>query len=160
MLDVVDPPATEAGEWGFRLTGAMIQHPGGSEILTCPSKTVATKRLAWWLHSRKDVTGALVFRAGATWVEVRPTGEHITIPRQRRTPRSVRPPTDAQLRVLDVIREYTARHGEAPLLREIADMCVLDPSAVARHVRALERAGRLYRSALKNRNLVVVESAR
>src|SRR3989344_4729134 len=51
-------------------------------------------------------------------------------------------PTDRSRQVYDFVRAYTARHGYAPKLREIADhLGIASRGVVHRHLRALEDEG-------------------
>jgi repressor LexA len=51
-------------------------------------------------------------------------------------------PTDRSRQVYDFVRVYTARHGYAPKLREIADhLGIASRGVVHRHLRALEEEG-------------------
>jgi len=51
-------------------------------------------------------------------------------------------PTDRSRQVYDFVRAYTARHGYAPKLREIADhLGIASRGVVHRHLRALEEEG-------------------
>lgn len=49
--------------------------------------------------------------------------------------------TPTQLRTLRLVREYLARHGYPPSLRELARAAHVQPSAVAKHLRALAAQG-------------------
>ena len=63
--------------------------------------------------------------------------------------------TEKQLRILDVIREFTAEMGYPPSVREIGERVGLSSSStVQSHLKTLERRGRLRRDPTKPRALV------
>jgi repressor LexA len=69
--------------------------------------------------------------------------------------------TEKQLRILDVIREFTAEHGYPPSVREIGEHVGLSSSStVQSHLKTLERCGMLWRDPTKPRALVPREVAR
>jgi repressor LexA len=69
--------------------------------------------------------------------------------------------TAKQLRILDVIREFTAEHGYPPSVREIGEAVGLSSSStVQSHLKTLERCGMLWRDPTKPRALVPREAAR
>jgi repressor LexA len=68
---------------------------------------------------------------------------------------SERAVTEKQLRILDVIREFTAAHGYPPSVREIGEAVGLSSSStVQSHLKTLERRGLLWRDPTKPRALV------
>jgi repressor LexA len=68
---------------------------------------------------------------------------------------SERAVTDKQLRILDVIRAFTASHGYPPSVREIGEEVGLSSSStVQSHLKTLERRGLLWRDPTKPRALV------
>ena len=68
--------------------------------------------------------------------------------------------TPKQQRVYDFIQEFTSRHGYPPSVREIADGTGLkSPSTVHFHLKALERAGAIAKSAGKTRAITTVGAA-
>jgi repressor LexA len=68
---------------------------------------------------------------------------------------SERAVTEKQLRILDVIREFTALHGYPPSVREIGEEVGLSSSStVQSHLKTLERRGLLWRDPTKPRALV------
>jgi repressor LexA len=68
---------------------------------------------------------------------------------------SERAVTEKQLRILDVIREFTAEHGYPPSVREIGEAVGLSSSStVQSHLKTLERRGLLWRDPTKPRALV------
>lgn len=68
---------------------------------------------------------------------------------------SERAVTDKQLRILDVIREFTTEHGYPPSVREIGEAVGLSSSStVQSHLKTLERRGLLWRDPTKPRALV------
>ncbi len=70
------------------------------------------------------------------------------------------PLTPARRRILQVIREYQARHGCPPTVREIQEACgYRSPRAVTHHLEALEKEGRIERRPHSARGLRVVEPA-
>jgi repressor LexA len=74
---------------------------------------------------------------------------------------SERAVTEKQLRILDVIREFTAAHGYPPSVREIGEAVGLSSSStVQSHLKTLERRGLLWRDPTKPRALVPREHAR
>ncbi len=74
---------------------------------------------------------------------------------------SERAVTAKQLRILDVIREFTAEHGYPPSVREIGEAVGLSSSStVQSHLKTLERCGMLWRDPTKPRALVPREAAR
>src|ERR1700689_1528390 len=63
--------------------------------------------------------------------------------------------TEKQLRILDVIREFTAEMGYPPSVREIGERVGLSSSStVQSHLKTLERRGLLRRDPTKPRALV------
>jgi repressor LexA len=73
---------------------------------------------------------------------------------------SERAVTEKQLRILDVIREFTAAHGYPPSVREIGEAVGLSSSStVQSHLKTLERRGLLWRDPTKPRALVPREYA-
>jgi repressor LexA len=73
---------------------------------------------------------------------------------------SERAVTEKQLRILDVIREFTAAHGYPPSVREIGEAVGLSSSStVQSHLKTLERRGLLWRDPTKPRALVPREHA-
>jgi repressor LexA len=74
---------------------------------------------------------------------------------------SERAVTEKQLRILDVIRDFTAAHGYPPSVREIGEAVGLSSSStVQSHLKTLERRGLLWRDPTKPRALVPREYAR
>ncbi|MGD0475547.1 MAG: transcriptional repressor LexA [Candidatus Velthaea sp.] len=74
---------------------------------------------------------------------------------------SERAVTEKQLRILDVIREFTAAHGYPPSVREIGEAVGLSSSStVQSHLKTLERRGLLWRDPTKPRALVPREYQR
>jgi repressor LexA len=74
---------------------------------------------------------------------------------------SERAVTEKQLRILDVIREFTAEHGYPPSVREIGEAVGLSSSStVQSHLKTLERCGMLWRDPTKPRALVPREAPR
>jgi repressor LexA len=74
---------------------------------------------------------------------------------------SERAVTEKQLRILDVIREFTSEHGYPPSVREIGEAVGLSSSStVQSHLKTLEKRGLLWRDPTKPRALVPVEQAR
>jgi repressor LexA len=74
---------------------------------------------------------------------------------------SERAVTEKQLRILDVIREFTAAHGYPPSVREIGEAVGLSSSStVQSHLKTLERRGLLWRDPTKPRALVPREHPR
>jgi repressor LexA len=74
---------------------------------------------------------------------------------------SERAVTEKQLRILGVIREFTAEHGYPPSVREIGEQVGLSSSStVQSHLKTLEKRGLLWRDPTKPRALVPVEQAR
>ncbi len=74
---------------------------------------------------------------------------------------SERAVTEKQIRILDVIREFTAAHGYPPSVREIGEAVGLSSSStVQSHLKTLERRGLLWRDPTKPRALVPREHAR
>ena len=68
--------------------------------------------------------------------------------------------TEKQLRILDVIREFTAEMGYPPSVREIGERVGLSSSStVQSHLKTLERRGLIRRDPTKPRALVSSESA-
>jgi len=68
---------------------------------------------------------------------------------------SERAVTEKQMRILDVIREFTAAHGYPPSVREIGEAVGLSSSStVQSHLKTLERRGLLWRDPTKPRALV------
>jgi repressor LexA len=68
---------------------------------------------------------------------------------------SERAVTEKQLRILDVIREFTTEHGYPPSVREIGEAVGLSSSStVQSHLKTLERRGMLWRDPTKPRALV------
>jgi repressor LexA len=68
---------------------------------------------------------------------------------------SERAVTEKQLRILDVIREFTTEHGYPPSVREIGEAVGLSSSStVQSHLKTLERRGLLWRDPTKPRALV------
>jgi repressor LexA len=68
---------------------------------------------------------------------------------------SERAVTEKQMRILDVIREFTAAHGYPPSVREIGEQVGLSSSStVQSHLKTLERRGLLWRDPTKPRALV------
>jgi repressor LexA len=68
--------------------------------------------------------------------------------------------TEKQLRILDVIRTFTAEQGYPPSVREIGERVGLSSSStVQSHLKTLERRGLLRRDPTKPRALVPAESA-
>jgi repressor LexA len=68
--------------------------------------------------------------------------------------------TEKQLRILDVIREFTAERGYPPSVREIGEQVGLSSSStVQSHLKTLERRGLLWRDPTKPRALVTREHA-
>jgi repressor LexA len=66
--------------------------------------------------------------------------------------------TEKQLRILDVIREFTAEMGYPPSVREIGERVGLSSSStVQSHLKTLERRGLLRRDPTKPRALVPVD---
>lgn len=67
---------------------------------------------------------------------------------------SERAPTPRQERILNVIREFTARHGYPPSVREIGERVGLSSSStIHSHLKTLERHGLLRRDPTKPRAL-------
>jgi repressor LexA len=74
---------------------------------------------------------------------------------------SERAVTEKQMRILDVIREFTAAHGYPPSVREIGEEVGLSSSStVQSHLKTLERRGLLWRDPTKPRALVPRAQAR
>jgi repressor LexA len=74
---------------------------------------------------------------------------------------SERAVTEKQLRILDVIREFTTEHGYPPSVREIGEHVGLSSSStVQSHLKTLERRGLLWRDPTKPRALVPRELPR
>jgi repressor LexA len=74
---------------------------------------------------------------------------------------SERAVTEKQLRILDVIREFSAEHGYPPSVREIGEAVGLSSSStVQSHLKTLERRGLLWRDPTKPRALRAGERAR
>jgi repressor LexA len=74
---------------------------------------------------------------------------------------SERAVTEKQLRILDVIREFTSEHGYPPSVREIGEAVGLSSSStVQSHLKTLERRGMLWRDPTKPRALVPCEPSR
>ena len=74
---------------------------------------------------------------------------------------SERAVTEKQMRILDVIREFTAAHGYPPSVREIGEQVGLSSSStVQSHLKTLERRGLLWRDPTKPRALVPRAQAR
>jgi repressor LexA len=74
---------------------------------------------------------------------------------------SERAVTEKQLRILDVIREFTSEHGYPPSVREIGEAVGLSSSStVQSHLKTLERRGLLWRDPTKPRALVPRDAAR
>jgi len=74
---------------------------------------------------------------------------------------SERAVTEKQLRILDVIREFTADRGYPPSVREIGEAVGLSSSStVQSHLKTLERRGMLWRDPTKPRALVTRGSGR
>lgn len=72
---------------------------------------------------------------------------------------SERAVTEKQLRILDVIREFTSEHGYPPSVREIGEQVGLSSSStVQSHLKTLERRGLLWRDPTKPRALVPREA--
>lgn len=67
--------------------------------------------------------------------------------------------TDRQAKVLDYIRQYTAKFGYAPSIRCIGDRFDMQTNGVVSHLRALERKGRIRRTKGVARSIVVVEES-
>jgi repressor LexA len=68
---------------------------------------------------------------------------------------SERAVSEKQLRILDVIREFTAERGYPPSVREIGECVGLSSSStVQSHLKTLERRGLLWRDPTKPRALV------
>jgi len=68
---------------------------------------------------------------------------------------SERAVTEKQLRILDVIREFTTEHGYPPSVREIGEAVGLSSSStVQSHLKTLEKRGLLWRDPTKPRALV------
>lgn len=59
--------------------------------------------------------------------------------------------------ILDFIETYSAEHGWAPSGAEIAAAIGVSATAVSKHVRRLEKEGRLVRSGRLARGLAVVK---
>ncbi len=69
--------------------------------------------------------------------------------------------TEKQLRILDVIREFTADRGYPPSVREIGEHVGLSSSStVQSHLKTLERRGLLHRDPTKPRALVTHDYVR
>jgi repressor LexA len=69
--------------------------------------------------------------------------------------------TEKQLRILDVVREFTAEHGYPPSVREIGEQVGLSSSStVQSHLKTLERRGLLRRDPTKPRALVAADYVR
>lgn len=65
--------------------------------------------------------------------------------------------TAKQKQIYDYIRSFSARHGYSPSVREIAQAVGLkSPSTVHFHMKALEEAGAIVKSAGKTRTVTVV----
>lgn len=74
---------------------------------------------------------------------------------------SERATTEKQLRILDVIREFTAERGYPPSVREIGERVGLSSSStVQSHLKTLERQGLLWRDPTKPRALVARDYVR
>jgi len=74
---------------------------------------------------------------------------------------SERAVTEKQLRILNVIREFTSEHGYPPSVREIGEAVGLSSSStVQSHLKTLERRGMLWRDPTKPRALVPCEPSR
>ncbi len=74
---------------------------------------------------------------------------------------SERATTEKQLRILDVIREYSAERGYPPSVREIGERVGLSSSStVQSHLKSLERQGLLRRDPTKPRALVAHDYVR
>jgi repressor LexA len=68
---------------------------------------------------------------------------------------SERAVTDKQLRILDIIRAFSAEHGYPPSVREIGEAVGLSSSStVQSHLKTLEKRGLLWRDPTKPRALV------
>ncbi len=74
---------------------------------------------------------------------------------------SERAVTDKQLRILDIIRAFSAEHGYPPSVREIGEAVGLSSSStVQSHLKTLERRGLLWRDPTKPRALVPLDVGR
>ncbi len=66
----------------------------------------------------------------------------------------VKPATERQRRILDIIRDFTAEHGYPPSVREIGERVGLSSSStIHAHLKALERRGLISRDPTKPRAL-------
>jgi len=74
---------------------------------------------------------------------------------------SERAVTEKQLRILEVIRAFSAEHGYPPSVREIGEAVGLSSSStVQSHLKTLERRGMLWRDPTKPRALVPTGAVR
>jgi repressor LexA len=66
--------------------------------------------------------------------------------------------TRTQQTVLDLIKRHVAKHGRPPTIREIqTNRGYKSPNAVACHLRALERRGKIKRAANQSRAIEILD---
>lgn len=75
------------------------------------------------------------------------------------TPKAPRPATEAQLRVLRLIRDWKRQHGIAPSTREMAStLGIKSNNGIRDHITALEKKGLLTYSAMLSRSTVLTHA--